>query len=151
MFEHSIMKPFNPLLGETYEFVNDSIECLSEKVSHHPPIMANICRGKKHQFVIWDNQQAKSKFTGTSFDFSNEYRQYIELEEFGEKYEIILPTISTHNIVIGSMYNDIGGISTINSLTNDTLKCELKYSKRGWYASDYYKVEGQVVEYPQGN
>ena len=49
------------------------------------------------------------------------------------------------------MYNDIGGVSTIKSLTNKNLrgslnlKCELKYSKHGWYASNHYKVEGDVV------
>ena len=41
--EHSTTKPFNPLLGETYEFINNKIQTLSELVCHHPPITANIC------------------------------------------------------------------------------------------------------------
>ena len=64
-----------------------------------------------------------------------------------EKYEIIQPTVSTHNIVIGTMYNDIGGKSIIRSLTNKNLKCELKYTKRGWFATENYKVEGDVTSY----
>ncbi len=35
-----IGKPFNPLLGETYELVTPEIRCLTETVSHHPPIFA---------------------------------------------------------------------------------------------------------------
>ena len=52
MAEFSTWKPFNPLLGETYELVNDQLELLSEQVSHHPPISANYCRGKNENFSI---------------------------------------------------------------------------------------------------
>jgi len=41
--ERNCTKPFNPLLGETYEYVNDDLEFLSEQVSHHPPVTANFC------------------------------------------------------------------------------------------------------------
>ena len=33
-------KPFNPLLGETYELVTPEFRMLTEKVSHDPPIVA---------------------------------------------------------------------------------------------------------------
>ena len=33
-------KPFNPLLGETFEYVTKDIKFYSETVSHHPPIFA---------------------------------------------------------------------------------------------------------------
>jgi hypothetical protein len=53
--EKNCTKPFNPILGETYEFVNDDLEFLSEQVSHHPPVTANYCRGKKAKYVLWNN------------------------------------------------------------------------------------------------
>jgi hypothetical protein len=34
------MKPFNPLLGETFELVTADFKFISEQVSHHPPITA---------------------------------------------------------------------------------------------------------------
>jgi hypothetical protein len=34
-------KPFNPILGETYELIGDGWKFLSEQVSHHPPISAS--------------------------------------------------------------------------------------------------------------
>lgn len=40
IIEKATTKPFNPLLGETFEFVNDDFEYLAEQVSHHPPITA---------------------------------------------------------------------------------------------------------------
>ena len=34
------LKPFNPLLGETYELKNLNLQYISEQVCHHPPISA---------------------------------------------------------------------------------------------------------------
>lgn len=38
--ERNSTKPFNPLLGETFELVTDKFRFLAEQVSHHPPITA---------------------------------------------------------------------------------------------------------------
>ena len=35
-----IKKPFNPILGETYELITTDFKFISEQVSHHPPISA---------------------------------------------------------------------------------------------------------------
>lgn len=35
-----VNKTFNPLLGETYEYINKDLRCVMEQVSHHPPIAA---------------------------------------------------------------------------------------------------------------
>ena len=35
-----VAKPFNPLLGETFEFRTPRYDCICEQVSHHPPISA---------------------------------------------------------------------------------------------------------------
>ena len=39
-------KPFNALLGETYEFKDGDVTFFAEQVSHHPPIAAQFARGK---------------------------------------------------------------------------------------------------------
>lgn len=36
-------KPFNPLLGETYELVTSKFRLFSESVSHHPPVFCLNC------------------------------------------------------------------------------------------------------------
>jgi len=33
-------KPFNPILGETYEYVTEKRRFYAEQVSHHPPVTA---------------------------------------------------------------------------------------------------------------
>ena len=41
--EKNVAKPFNPLLGETYELVGEEFRLVSEMVCHHPPIGATYC------------------------------------------------------------------------------------------------------------
>lgn len=44
-------KPFNPLLGETYELVHRGYKLLCEQVAHHPPTTAYNVQGKN--YVSW--------------------------------------------------------------------------------------------------
>lgn len=45
-----LAKPFNPLLGETYELVNSKFRFFIEAVSHHPPIAAFDCQGENFRY-----------------------------------------------------------------------------------------------------
>lgn len=59
-------KPFNPLLGETYEgdYPDKGLRFISEKVSHHPMIVACHCEGRGWKF--WGDSNLKGKFWGRS-------------------------------------------------------------------------------------
>jgi len=57
-----LSKPFNPLLGETYELVTPKFRFLSEMVCHHPPITAFHCEGKN--FECYRMMETKQKFNG---------------------------------------------------------------------------------------
>ncbi|KAI8847178.1 Oxysterol-binding protein [Chytridium lagenaria] len=61
-------KPFNPLLGETFEYVNDEKEYryISEQVCHHPPISA--CYVDSPDWAFWTEVNLKSKFWGSSLE-----------------------------------------------------------------------------------
>jgi hypothetical protein len=61
--EKTNTKPFNPLLGETFEYEEKDVKYISEQVSHHPPITAFYFEGKAG-FKVWSNIRPKSKFTG---------------------------------------------------------------------------------------
>lgn len=58
-------KPFNPLLGETYECDRmDDLgwRCIAEQVSHHPPMAAIHCEGR--EWTCWQEFTMTSKFRG---------------------------------------------------------------------------------------
>jgi hypothetical protein len=110
--ERNTTKPFNPLLGETFEYVNDDFTYLAEQVSHHPPQVAYHCVGKEG-YVVWSNNRAKTKFNGKQVNVIPIYKVYVELPAYKELYEVSLPTVSAHNLIIGTLYLDIGGKSKI--------------------------------------
>lgn len=41
---------------------------------------------------------------------------YIDLDKFGERYEVIMPMLSAHNLIIGKMYIDIGDTMTVKKV-----------------------------------
>ena len=53
------LKPFNPILGETYECVREEkgFRFLGEQVSHHPPISASIAESR--HFVVREPHDGK--------------------------------------------------------------------------------------------
>ena len=57
-------KPFNPLLGETYELVNhEGNYCVvTEQVSHHPPVTA--LHAESDNWVFWEEYKLEIKFRG---------------------------------------------------------------------------------------
>jgi len=58
-------KPFNPLLGETYEcdrMADLGWRAFSEQVSHHPPMVAQYCEGTSWR--CWQEFTMSSKFRG---------------------------------------------------------------------------------------
>lgn len=64
-------KPFNPLLGETYECNRPDLgfKFISEKVSHHPPIMA--CHASCSEYDYYQDSLLKTKFWGKSMELNN--------------------------------------------------------------------------------
>ncbi|XP_043815529.1 oxysterol-binding protein-related protein 3C isoform X2 [Manihot esculenta] len=60
-------KPFNPILGETYEMINQGgITFISEQVSHHPPMGAGHAENEHFAYDI--TSKLKTKFLGNSVD-----------------------------------------------------------------------------------
>ncbi|TXG58622.1 hypothetical protein EZV62_016451 [Acer yangbiense] len=60
-------KPFNPILGETYEMVNhNGVTFICEQVSHHPPMSA--AHAENEHFSYDMTSKLKTKFLGNSID-----------------------------------------------------------------------------------
>lgn len=145
-----IAKPFNPLLGETFEYSrpDKGYRMFSEQVSHHPPVGALIAESPRWDFYGASN--VKSKFNGRSFDINPLGLWYItlrpnkgcEVEE--EVYSFRKVTSSVVGIITGSPTVDNYGDMEIR---NHTLgyKCILKFKARGWRGANAYEVKGTVV------
>jgi hypothetical protein len=61
-------KPFNPILGETFQGFLGGIPIYYEQISHHPPISAYYM--KSPDFEFYGNMHIKFPRTGTHFECS---------------------------------------------------------------------------------
>jgi len=58
-------KPFNPMLGETFDMVTDKFRFLSEKCQHVPvQISASVFEGKDFIMRGYESPKAKFAFNG---------------------------------------------------------------------------------------
>jgi len=105
VMERNQAKPFNCLLGETFELITPTYKFLAEQVSHHPPISAVYVKGKN--FTFTGTQGVTPKFNGRFLSIEPTHRSYVDIKD--EKYEICTPCFSVHNLVFGTTYTDLGG------------------------------------------
>lgn len=142
-------KPFNPLLGETFEFQRPGqYKVIAEQVSHHPPISAYVLLGDSG-YVREMNFKSKMKFSKGNLTLVNTFKEYIELRPHGERFQIEQPALSIHNLIIGSPYLDTGGKAYVRNLAcPDKQFVEIEFYKRGWSSSNNFKFTGQVFSAP---
>ncbi|XP_074062456.1 oxysterol-binding protein 2 isoform X1 [Macrotis lagotis] len=143
-----IAKPFNPMLGETYEL--DQMEemglrSLCEQVSHHPPAAAHHVLSK-NGWSLWQEITISSKFRGKHLSIMPLGAIHLEFEASGNHYIWRKSTSTVHNIIVGKLWIDqTGDIEIINHKTKD--KCLLKFTPYSYFSKDYNrKVTGVVTD-----
>ncbi|KAK6132373.1 hypothetical protein DH2020_033894 [Rehmannia glutinosa] len=120
-------KPFNPLLGETYEadYPDKGLRFFSEKVSHHPMIVACHCEGTGWRF--YGDSNLKSKFWGRSIQLDPVGLLTVEFDD-GEVYQWSKVTTSIYNLILGKLYCDHYGTMRIQG--NGEYSCKLKFKEQ---------------------
>ncbi|KAM4106298.1 hypothetical protein ACJW30_04G053100 [Castanea mollissima] len=120
-------KPFNPLLGETYEadYPDKGIRFISEKVSHHPMVLACHCEGRGWKF--WGESNLKSKFWGRSIQLDPVGLLTLEFDD-GEVFQWSKVTTSIYNLILGKLYCDHYGTMRIEG--NCDYSCKLKFKEQ---------------------
>ncbi|XP_062313768.1 oxysterol-binding protein-related protein 6 isoform X1 [Osmerus eperlanus] len=139
-------KPFNPLLGETYECIReDKGLCLfSEQVSHHPPISACHCESKN--FTFWQDVRWKNKFWGKSMEILPIGTVNVMLPSFGDHYEWNKVTTCVHNILSGRRWIEHYGEITIRNTRGSACICKLTFVKGNYWSSNVNEVQGFVMD-----
>jgi len=166
-------KPFNPLLGETYECDrSDDLgwKCITEQVSHHPPMAAQHCEGRG--WKCWQEFCLSSKFRGKYLQVIPLGVAHLVFPETGKNVEIMrfmgetttwyltssnFPsghhytwrkvTTTVHNIIVGKLWVDNHGETEIvNHTTED--KCHIKYIPYSYFNRD---VQRKVYVYRCAN
>ncbi|KAJ2029818.1 hypothetical protein IWW57_001476 [Coemansia sp. S610] len=166
-----IAKPFNPLLGETFEYVrpDKKYRALSEQVEHHPPISACWVEGKNYLYHADTN--VKTRFNGGSLTVVPTGVCHVELklplafldrdeersagdarqpprvnEEEGyfiEHYTWNKLTTNVNGLMIASFWIEhVGDLEVLNHRTGDVTK--LTFMQSGWTGKNKFKVTGEA-------
>lgn len=155
-------KPFNPILGETFELKQGNMRYIAEQarhcglrqacpacpdppacaqVSHHPPIGAAHGSGPGWTYDI--TSAPRTKFNGNSIDVFPVGRTRIRLAAFGEVYALYPPQSRVHNILVGRTWVDHLGEMTVENVTTGRV-CDLVFNECGWFGAGRYAVSGTL-------
>ncbi|CAB4253190.1 similar to Saccharomyces cerevisiae YAR042W SWH1 Protein similar to mammalian oxysterol-binding protein [Maudiozyma barnettii] len=142
-----VAKPFNPLLGETYEYARPDkhFRFFTEQVSHHPPISATWTESPKWDF--WGESHVETKFNGRSFGVQHLGLWHIKIRPDCDGPEDFYTYKKPDNTVIGILVgnpqvDNHGEVRITNHVTGDT--CILNFKARGWRSSGAFEVTGEV-------
>jgi oxysterol-binding protein 1 len=122
-------KPFNPLLGETYELVHveKGFRFIAEKVSHHPTIIAAAAEGRGWRLEA--DADVKSRFWGRSIELKPEGVLKLTFTDENDVYAWNKVTTSINNLILGKIYVDHGGIMRIRNLSPNGLTARVRFKE----------------------
>uniref|UniRef100_A0A8C8CB39 Oxysterol-binding protein n=1 Tax=Oncorhynchus tshawytscha TaxID=74940 RepID=A0A8C8CB39_ONCTS len=139
-------KPFNPILGETYECdrPDKGFRFIAEQVSHHPPVSA--CHCDSNNFTFWQDVQWKNKFWGKSMEIVRIGTTHVTLPAFGDHYEWNKVTSCIHNILSGQRWIEHYGEMSIKNTSSDACQCKVTFVKARSWSSTVNEIEGMVTD-----
>uniref|UniRef100_A0A8C2EM54 Oxysterol-binding protein n=1 Tax=Cyprinus carpio TaxID=7962 RepID=A0A8C2EM54_CYPCA len=140
-------KPFNPLLGETFELTRDEegYRMISEQVSHHPPISAFYTESLNQDFSFHGSIYPKLKFWGKSVEAEPKGTMTLELSKHREAYTWTNPMCCVHNVILGKLWiEQYGTVEIVNHSTGD--KCVLNFKPCGMFGKELHRVEGHIQD-----
>ena len=138
-----IRKPFTPLLGETYEFIdsNRGFTFYAEQVTDS--CFASHCIGKN--FTFWNETKIKMVFWGKNIEFTPIGSCHIELKNHNDHFVYIRPIISVENLLTNSPFIDNFGEMTFKNLTTQE-NARLILQKRGFNNKNAYQADGSIYD-----
>ena len=118
-----LRKPFNPILGETYEgFFKDGSKIYMEHISHHPPISSYLIEGpEEYPYRMYGSVEFKAniKSKGNVINIFFEGSNYVE---FPDKHiiEFHYPTTRVGGLMWGERTLNIDGTGILIDHKNNT-------------------------------
>ncbi|XP_060537147.1 oxysterol-binding protein-related protein 2 [Cylas formicarius] len=136
-------KPFNPLLGETYELEREDFKIICEQVSHHPPVSAFYAETADWHFH--GSVHPKLKFWGKSVEIQPKGTLTVEFPKLKEAYTWTNVTCCVHNLIMGKMWiEQCGNMEIVSHLSGH--RAHLTFKQAGGSSRDLHRVEGFVTD-----
>ncbi|KAF2874433.1 Oxysterol-binding protein-domain-containing protein [Massariosphaeria phaeospora] len=125
--ERAIRKPFNPMLGETFELVREDkgFRFIAEKVVHRPVRISS--QADSQHWTFFQTAAPSQQFWGKSMEINTEGRVHIFLHASGEHYSWAMPKSFLRNVIAGEKYVEpVGTLTIVSETTGATAVCTFK-------------------------
>lgn len=124
-------KPFNPLLGETWQATQDGGRCqiFMEQISHHPPISAFELIGPGNSYTFTGLSQPDVQYKGSAVKTTAKGYRALQFPRDGTRIEIVYPSYYMRGIVTADLpRGDVTGAVTFTDVKN-SLGCQVDFGK----------------------
>jgi oxysterol-binding protein-related protein 3/6/7 len=147
--ERALRKPFNPMLGETYELIRGTAEdpgnfrFLAEKISHRPVKIA--CQADSPNWSFAHSPLPSQQFWGKSAEITTDGRVRIVLrlqDGSDERYSWNVATVFLRNVVMGDKYVEPVGTMSVVSESSGA-KATIEFKSKGMFGG---RSEDVIVE-----
>ncbi|EMC92133.1 hypothetical protein BAUCODRAFT_569431 [Baudoinia panamericana UAMH 10762] len=151
--ERALRKPFNPMLGETYELVREDLgfRFLAEKVSHHPVRMA--CQAESLTNGGWcftQSPKPEQKFWGKSVELNTEGRARVVLQAPREQYSWSQATCFLRNVIAGEKYVEPVQSMTVHCETSG-MRAVATFKSGGMFSGRSEDVQIELFDPAKGD
>jgi len=144
--DRAIRKPFNPMLGETYELVREDkgFRFIAEKVTHRPEVRV-ACQAESQHWTFLQSPLPRQKFWGKSAELNTDGRVRVFFHATQEHYSWTVATSFLRNVVAGEKYVEpVGTMTIINENTGAKSVCTFKAG--GMFAGRSEEVSVQIFD-----
>jgi hypothetical protein len=143
--ERATRKPFNPMLGETYELVREDkgFRFLAEKISHRPVKVA--CQAESRHWTFLHAPLPTQKFWGKSAELITEGRARVVLHGSGEVFSWTPATCFLRNIIAGEKYVEPAQTMTVVNETTGA-KAVITFRAGGMFSGRSEELDVHVIE-----
>lgn len=129
-------KPFNPILGETYQAsFFDGTRCFMEQTSHHPPC-SNWDLEAPGKWRFWGYGEATANVAGNAVKCGRKGRNVIDFAD-GARIVYTTPTLCVGGLVYGTRTMEYLGEMEFEDAKNG-IHASIKFdaeAQRGWFSS----------------
>ncbi|OBA23905.1 hypothetical protein METBIDRAFT_76827 [Metschnikowia bicuspidata var. bicuspidata NRRL YB-4993] len=128
----SSRKPFNPLLGETYELVREDkgFRLVCEKVFHRPPVFAMFAESPN--WTLSFSPAPSQKFWGKTYEFYTSGNVKLTIRKTGEVFTWSQPTCVLKNMIAGEKFVEPSTSITVKSSSGQ--KAVISFAKGGMFS-----------------
>lgn len=143
--ERAIRKPFNPMLGETFELVREDrgLRFLAEKVSHRPVRIAY--QAESEHWTLTQSPLPTQKFWGKSAELITEGKTRVILHSTGDRFSWAPGSSFLRNIIAGEKYVEpVGNMAIVNEATGE--KAVVTFKTKGMFSGRSEDVAVQTYD-----